>query len=233
MRQDEGPARFFGEAQAASYDANFARLAPLKDALHLCMLAVMRDLRPDARVLCVGAGTGAELLYLARAFPGWSFVLVEPSGPMLQRCREHAAEAGLEPRCRFHEGYLGSLPPTDGFDAATAILVSQFLLEREARRGFFSMIAERLRPRGLLVSADLAGRISSLPSDGVADAWMALMRYNGLTEEALAGYQSSMESFVAVQQPEAVEAIIASAGFDAPVRFCQTLLIHAWYARRR
>jgi tRNA (cmo5U34)-methyltransferase len=42
-----------------------------------------------------------------------------------------------------------------------------------------------------------------------------------------------MENFVAVRPPDAVESIIASSGFNPPVRLCQTLLIHAWHSRRR
>jgi len=233
MQEQEGPTRFFDESHAATYDENFAKLSPLKDALHLCMRATMHELPPDARVVCVGAGTGAELLYLANAFPGWTFVLVEPSGPMLQRCRQRTEEAGINQRCTYHEGYLDSLPLTDSFDAATAILVSQFILEQEARFAFFREIAKRLRPGGALISADLAGVISSGPSGGIWDAWMALMHYNGSSEEALAGYRSALESFVAVSPSETVESIITSSGFSEPVRFYQSLLIHAWHARRR
>src|SRR5690606_22118030 len=122
---------------------------------------------------------------------------------------------------------------TDSFDAATAILVSQFILEQEARCAFFREIAKRLRPGGPLISADLAGVISSDGSGGISDAWMALMHYNGSSQEALAGYRSALESFVAVSPSETVESIITSSGFSEPIRFYQSLLIHAWHARRR
>ena len=37
---------------------------------------------------------------------------------------------------------------------------------------------------------------------------------------------------VAILPPAEVAAIVASAGFEAPVQFLQTGLIHAWFARR-
>jgi tRNA (cmo5U34)-methyltransferase len=37
---------------------------------------------------------------------------------------------------------------------------------------------------------------------------------------------------VAVLPPIEVESIIAASGFDQPVLFFQTLLLHAWYAKR-
>src|SRR3712207_7126151 len=51
-------------------------------------------------------------------------------------------------RCAFHAGYLDSLPPAEAFDVATALLVSQFILDRAARSGLFRGIGERLRPGG-------------------------------------------------------------------------------------
>ena len=95
-------------------------------------------------MLCVGAGTGAELSYLAERFPGWRFTAVEPSAPMLEVCRRRAEAQGIEGRCIFHEGYLESLPPSEPFDAATSLLVSQFILDPEERSGFFRAIAGRL-----------------------------------------------------------------------------------------
>src|SRR5690554_5464622 len=38
----------------------------------------------DARVLVLGAGGGLELKALADAHPGWTFVGVDPSAPMLE-----------------------------------------------------------------------------------------------------------------------------------------------------
>lgn len=77
------PLQFFGEAQAATYDERFANLAPLRQAQDLLARAVLSALPDDARILCVGAGTGAEALSLGAAFPRWRFMAVEPSGPML------------------------------------------------------------------------------------------------------------------------------------------------------
>ena len=37
---------------------------------------------------------------------------------------------------------------------------------------------------------------------------------------------------VAILPPGEVAAIVASGGFEAPVQFLQTGLIHAWFARR-
>ena len=204
----------------------------MRDALHLLASAVLADLPAKARILCVGAGTGHELLYLAQKFPEWRFAVVEPSAPMLEICRQKAEACGITARCVFHEGYLESLPPSAAFDAATSLLVSQFILEPDARAGFFRSIAERLQPGGYLVTADLASDTASAHYQSLLEVWIRLMRETGSAPEQLARMRVTYGRDVAVLPLERVSAIIASGGFELPVLFLQTGLIHAWYAQR-
>ena len=222
----------FDEERAASYDDIFAKIAPMRDALHLLTRFVFSDLRAEARILCVGAGTGAEILYLAEAFPQWRFTAVEPAAPMLAICRRRAEEAGIASRCSFHAGYLDSLPAADPFDAATCLLVSHFLLEKDARGGFFRQIAARLQPGGYLVSADLASDMTSPAYRSLLEMWKRMFLHCGVPPEKVEQSGAEHGRDVAVLPPSDIAAIISSGGFNAPTLFFQTLLIHAWYARR-
>src|SRR3546814_4868108 len=69
MQQHELDALF--DQQAAEYDTQWARMAPIRDSLHFLLETVFAGLPDDARLLCVGAGTGAEIAHLAQRFPGW------------------------------------------------------------------------------------------------------------------------------------------------------------------
>lgn len=193
---------------------------------------MLAELPSNARILCVGAGTGEEIGYLAERFPHWSFVAVEPSGAMLDVCRQKADKAGFISRCDFHEGYLDTLPAQEPFDAATCFLVSQFILERDARIGFFNSIATRLRPEGILASSDLASDVSSSQYSALLQTWLNMMLASDVPAAGVEQMRAAYAKDVAILPPAQIESIIREGGFDNPVGFYQAGLIHAWFSRR-
>jgi tRNA (cmo5U34)-methyltransferase len=230
MNQDEIKAIF--DQQAAHYDAQWAKTAPIKECLHFLLDSLFVELPADARVLCVGVGTGVELAHLAAKNPAWRFTAVEPSGPMLDVCRKRAAKDGFESRCDFHEGYLDSLPDMQPHDAATCFLVSQFIVEPAARSKFFSEISRRLKPEGILASADLASDVQSAEYDVLLRAWMKMMSAAELSPESIERMRKAYANDVAVLPPSEVASIIEAGSFERPVLFFQAGLIHAWVSRR-
>jgi tRNA (cmo5U34)-methyltransferase len=193
---------------------------------------VLSKLHATARILCVGAGTGAEIFSLAQKFPGWHFTAVEPSAAMLEVFRGRAEELGVLSRCVCHPGYLDTLPPGEPFHAATAFLVSQFILDRGARSQFFQGIADRLREGGMLISSDLAGDLSATEHPSLLEVWLQLMRDSGTlpTPEEIERMREAYSRDVAVLPPHDVREIIAHGGFNSPVLFFQAGMIHAWYS---
>jgi tRNA (cmo5U34)-methyltransferase len=96
----------FDQERAAKHDKQFAKLASMRAGLDLSICMVLSGLPDNARILCVGVGTGTELIALAQHFPLWQFTAVEPAVPMLNICRQKAEEHGIASRCTFHEGYI-------------------------------------------------------------------------------------------------------------------------------
>ena len=231
MNNDELKSAF--DSQAAGYDKQWAKLAPIRESLHFLIESVFADLPVDARVLCVGVGTGAEMTHLARRFAGWRFTAVEPSGAMLNVCRERARQEGFESRCVFHEGYVDSLPAGELHHAATSFLVSQFILDRQARIAFFQSIAAHLNPGGILASADLASVVDSPEYEALVRVWMNMMAAAGVPPENLAKMREAWKKDVAILPPAEVAQIIAAGGFESPALFHQAGLIHGWFARRK
>lgn len=220
------------DRMASGYDSKLARMAPIYNALYFLLESVLGDLPHDARILCVGVATGTEMIELAGAFPGWRFTALEPSGAMLDVCRARVDDAGLSSRCSFHEGYLETLPPGSTHDAATCFLVSQFILDAQARSDFFRQISNRLVPGGILANADLSADAGVEDYDALLAAWQKVMATSGDSAEGLGRMKAAYAKDVAILPPADVASIIESGGFEAPVQFFQAGMIHAWFARR-
>ena len=108
---------------------------------------------------------------------------------------------------------------TEPFDAATSVLVSHFILAPEIRTGFFRTIAERLRPGGYLVNADLASDVDSAAYRSLLELWLRVMKGAELSPEKIESLRVAYSRDVAILPSEQVSAIIASGGFDTPVLF--------------
>lgn len=231
MRDEELKALF--DQQAAGYDERWAGMAPIRDALYLLLDSLFAGLPDDARILCVGVGTGAELAHLAERFPGWHFTAVDPSGTMLDLCRQRAAQGGFLARCHFHQGYLNTLPAEPNHHGATCFLVSQFLLEAHLRIAFFQEIARRLVPGGLLANADLASDIDSPAYEALLRSWMTLMSAAGVSPEMLERARAAYSRDVAILPAPRVAGMLEVAGFATPVQFFQAGLMHGWLGARK
>ncbi|WP_428242095.1 class I SAM-dependent methyltransferase [Gynuella sp.] len=230
MNQDEIKELF--DQQAKGYDTQWAKTSPIQNCLHLLLQSMFAGLPVDARVLCVGVGTGVELMGLAEQHPQWQFTLVEPSSAMLDVCRERVEKKGFRDRCHFHEGFLESLSVSNSHDAATCFLVSQFILEPTARSAFFQEIADRLKPGALLASSDLSSDIESSEYATLLPFWMDMISSVDITSENLERVRHAYANDVAVLAAQKVEQIIKSGGFESPVQFFQAGLIRAWLSKR-
>ena len=173
MNQDEIKALF--DQQAAGYDSQWEKTSSIRDCLHLLLESMLATLPESARILCIGVGTGKELIHLAQKKTTWQFTAIEPSSAMLKLCRENVENAGIMDRCNFHEGFLESYDGDETYDAATCFLVSQFILETNERSKFFEGIANRLKTGAVLFSTDLASDINSMEYEVLLNAWMHMM----------------------------------------------------------
>ena len=219
------------EQQAPNYDAQWAKTAPIRDALLYLLNSYFADLPEDAHILGVGVGTGVELAHLAQHHPGWRFTAVEPAAAMLAACRKRAETEGFADRCDFVEGYVDALPDTKKFDAATCFLVSQFILDTSARSQFFAQIQQRLKPGGLLASSDLASDIHSHEYEVRLRTWVQMLNSADVPDEMIERIRKAYSTDVALLSPEKVADIIRKAGFESVVPFYQAGLIHGWVSQ--
>lgn len=220
----------FDEDMAAGYDRRNSGLKPISDCLHFLMRLALADLSPDARVLCVGVGTGAEILSLAEAHPKWSFVGVDPSADMLEAGRKRLEAAGLDDRCQLIHGYVDDVIDRD-FDAAVALLVAHFIKLPE-RPAFYSAILERLRPGGRFLSAEISCDLDGREFPAMLADWKQVQAKIGATEASLAVLPDMLRNVLGVLSPAQTERLWRDVGFTPPIPFFQAFMIRGWHARK-
>lgn len=217
----------FDASHAGSYDRQLDPIRPFKDALHVLLRAAFAGLPKDGRILVAGAGTGAEARFLAPLFPGWRFTLVDPSAAMLDVARGHAEAEGFADRCDLRVGFVSDLG-AEPYDAAISVLVSHFLVDADRRTAFFRDLADRLEPGGPLFTADLAADREDRSFATSMDLWLSIY----VAPDRRDAYRAMFGTAVAAHTPAEVEAMIARAGFSAPVACFQAALIRGWVARK-
>ena len=219
---------FFNRDIAEAYDRRNSALAPISDSLHFLIRLVLADLPLNARVLCVGVGTGTEILSLAKANPGWSFVGIDPSEEMLAVGRSRLEHAGVLHRCELLQGYAEDVTQ-DSFDAAVSLLVAHFI-KREDRHRFYSAIHDRLRSGGRFISAEISGDLDAPTFPEMLEDWKQIQSLMGATPETLAKLGDMMRDVLSILPPTETEAMWKAGGFQKPVPFFQAFMIRGWYA---
>ena len=217
----------FTEA-ARSYDERNRQLAPIVENLHFLIRLILKNAPVHTRVLCVGVGTGAEILSLSKSFPEWTFVGVDPSIGMLDVCRERLSNAGLLNRCELIHGYVQDVPPGENFDAALSILVAHFV-KREERLSFYQAMCGRLRTGGFLINTEISFDLDSREFPLMLKNWEAIQSMMGAAPESLANLAVQLRKMLSVISPVETENLLSQSGINLPVRFFQAFMISGWY----
>ncbi len=224
------PAAFFNREMADRYDRVNKPLMPISDCLHFLMRLALSKMSEEARVLCVGVGTGAEILALAAERPRWSFVGVDPAPEMLEVARHRLAEAGVIDRCELVEGYAEDVTDS-GFDAVISLFVAHFV-QRQDRPAFYRAIHDRLVPGGHFVSAEISANLDAPQFPAMLDDWKQVQSLMGANAESLASLEGTLRNVLGVVGPEDTEVLWRDAGFALPVPFFQAFMIRGWHARK-
>lgn len=198
-----------------------------REALFRLADASFSDLPEDARILVVGCGTGSEILTLASQHAGWRFEAVEPAQGMLAVCRQRLNSAGMTHRVNLHQRGLEGLR-LDPCDAATAILVSQHVVDTIGAIRFFTEIAANLVDGAPLFSADIALPEKSSSAEMILRTWRQQAIAAGLPENAPANLIDRFGKDLLARSPVQIEELLSSTGFRSPVQLFQSTMYCAW-----
>lgn len=222
---------FFNQEMAKRYDERNSKLAAISDNLHFLIRLVLADLPSRARILCVGVGTGAEIVSLAKVRPEWTFVGVDPSREMLEMCRARLAQEGVGERCELIHGYVQDTPEAPAFDAVLSVLVAHFIARAE-RRAFYANVFQRLKPEGCFVSAEISADLDAAEFPAMLKNWEQVQALMGATPDSLRHLDDTLRNALSVLSPSETVALWRESGFSMPVQFFQAFMIHGWYARK-
>ncbi|MEK6580337.1 MAG: methyltransferase domain-containing protein, partial [Bdellovibrionota bacterium] len=222
----------FGKDRAKFYDQDNSYLAPIYENLHYLIKIVLGDFATQSKILCVGVGTGTEIIKLAEAFPGFTFVAVDPSESMLEVCRDRLQKLNLLDRCKLIHGSVQGLSEGGDFDATLCLLVLHHTSE-EDRKKIVAGIAERLKPTGYFIIAELSYDLYSRTSESIMKNWNSLARIAATPDEKIQILPESMREHLSIQAPSDIENMLVTNGFSTPTQFFQSLLIRAWYAQKK
>lgn len=224
--------QFFNDEASKSYDAKNSKLSAISDSLHFLIRLVLKDLPARSRILCVGVGTGAEILSLAKEYPEWQFVGIDPSEGMLKVCRERLTQAGVMDRCELIQGYAQDAPAGENFDAALSVLVAHFIPRAERLR-YFQNMTSRLKKGGYLLNAEISFDLKSKEFSSMVDNWAKVQILMGGDPEKLAAVlPQTLKEVLSVLSPAETKDFLQQAGINMPVQFFQAFMIAAWYGKK-
>lgn len=222
--------RKFDLSRALEYETQSRIALAGYDACHelaACLLSA--QLGPDPHtLLAVGAGgSGQEILTTGRLEPSWRFVAVDPAQPMLELAMARIEAAGLANRTQAFLGRLDALPKGQPFDAATLIGVLHHIPEQADKEALLQAVRSRLPVGAPLIVACNRCHYESQPL--LLDAWAVRWRMAGASDEQVVAKLAKIrQGAVPPESEQAVEAMLAQAGFERPLRFFSSLFWSAW-----
>lgn len=233
----------FDAEDKSSYDSDVrAFVLGYDDLSPLCVAALGVSAAATAapqRVLCVGCGTGQEVIALARApraagAAPLRVVGVDPARQMVAYARKRVErELNAEQRAGVEliNAYLhdvpcdaadAAAPKYNAFDAVTSVLVMHFLPDSESgaagsKQSYLRGITARLKPNATLFLVDACADTTPAPAaaaelHALMDVWMAHAQAKGASAALALSKKNNFLSYHMVPATRVI-ALLHAAGF--------------------
>ncbi|MCC0177148.1 methyltransferase domain-containing protein [Waterburya agarophytonicola K14] len=225
----------FDRDRANQYDLDIRKAIPGYEALHSMTQSLLAtSLSPTANLLIVGSGTGMELINYCQQKPQWSLTGVDPSLDMMEIAKQELDRRKLLERVNLHTGYLNTLPVTELMDAATLILVMDFIQDDGSKLQLLKNIANHLKPGAEFILADLYGEKSAAYFAKFKQAWQTLY-FSQLDDTGKAkaeqNFEASIENSIYFISEARIIELLNIAGFSQVTKFYNAFLFGGWTAK--
>jgi len=215
------------------YDDMAHKIIPAYHAIYELAQHLLRDrLNKEARILVAGTGTGKEIIDCSQNNPQWSFTGFDPAEPMLSIARKKVNAASLENRISLVLGLIDDITERN-FDAATSILVMQFLPDDGTKLNFLKGISEKLKPGALIVLVDLEGEIGSDEYNTLNAAWKNQQLFIRNESDRVRKEFIIREKEVHFISQKRIESLLEEVGFFKIHKFFKAYLFGGYVAIKR
>jgi tRNA (cmo5U34)-methyltransferase len=173
------------EVDAGEYDVEIRRFIPHYDDMLATGVELLAALvPPGARVVDLGAGTGALSAAVLQGLPEARVTLLDVDTEMLDEARRRLAP--FESRVEFREGSF--LDPLPAADAMVASLALHHVHDLGRKTDLYRSIHAALTPGGVFLNLDAAITEDRRLNELTFDRWAAHMGAQGIPEADARGH---------------------------------------------
>lgn len=222
----------FGDKHATVYDEKIRRVIRGYDEMHDLSYYLLKDNLPSkASILVSGLGTGHEAIKYASNQDDWYITGVDPTPEMLQSAQQRIKQQGLADRIETIEGTPETMSKTN-FDAASSILVMQFLKDNGDKEKYLRNIASRLKKRAKFIIIDLEGNRDSQDFKTLLSAWKCHQFSTRDDQEQIVKDFNHVEADLQFISGERIKELLEAAGFTKICKFYQSYLFGGYIAEK-
>ena len=226
-------ARHFSEQHSSVYDEKIRKVIPGYQVIHELVRYLLEDNLPStAKVLIAGTGTGQEILAYSKNNPEWLLVGFDPTESMLSVAKQKVQNGSLEKRVKLIQGFIHDVDES-GFDAATTILVMQFLPDNGAKQQYLNEISSRLKSSAKLILVDLEGDKESVEYKLFISAWKAHQLSTREDEQQVIEDFEHIDRDVQFVPQHRIETLLDKAEFSNIQKFYKAYLFGGYIATKK
>ncbi|MBS4207103.1 class I SAM-dependent methyltransferase [Bacillus sp. FJAT-50079] len=205
------------------YDQQIAKKIAGYDLLYdLTNHFISKHHQPIQKMLIIGAGGGQELYSFSAVLPNCCFTAVDSSEPMLARAKERMEQIGnhVEYVLSNWQDYEG----TTQFDAASCLLVLNFIEGIEQKTQFLKKIYDSLKPGAVLFIATMMNDDEYFMKLHLS-AWKNYMLQQKVANEHATKFEETYEKSYHLLREGELISLLSSCGFTSVGHYFQSFLL--------
>ncbi len=228
MSGNYDPKERFDE-KAARYDDEITTVIPGYDTLHELTMHILSAHLPDpSHVMVAGIGTANEAINLTKNFPTLKVTGFDVSDEMLKTASTKIESLGVGDRITLVKGTAEDIDHKS-FDAATSMLVMHFVARNDKFK-YLRSIADRLKPGGAFVSAEVVGYKDESDFESHLGVWESFQRANRERTQDIPETLEHIRNDLALLTRDETTDLMKQAGFKDINFYFRSLMIQAYSA---